>query len=181
MKIFAVVGPSGIGKTLLIEQLVAEIKRRGLSVAVIKHCSQGFSLDRPGKDSWRFRAAGADGVALVSPEETAVLLRKPAEAEDIELASTHFGRMDVVFVEGIRMVPHIPKLELLRKDVAEKLSTPLDELAAVISDVEIKVSRPVFQFSQAKEIVDFLVGKGALTPHQRAMPRGRRSRGDEKP
>jgi molybdopterin-guanine dinucleotide biosynthesis protein B len=48
-------------QTSLIEQLVAELKRRGLSVAVIKHCSQGFSLDQEGKDSWRFKEAGADG------------------------------------------------------------------------------------------------------------------------
>jgi molybdopterin-guanine dinucleotide biosynthesis protein MobB len=179
MKIFAVVGPSGIGKTSLIEQLLAEIKRRGLSAAVIKHCSQGFSLDRPGKDSWRFRAAGADGVALVSPEETAVLQRKAAEAEDIEFASTHFGRMDIVLVEGIRVGPHIPKLELLRKEVSERLLTPPDELAAVVSDFEIEVSRPVFHFGQTKEIVDFLE-RGAQTQRQRAMPRSVRSRQDEK-
>jgi molybdopterin-guanine dinucleotide biosynthesis protein MobB len=163
MNIVAVVGLSGVGKTRLIAQLVAEIKKRGLAVAVIKHCSRGFNLDLPGKDSWRFREAGADAVGLISPEETAVLQRKSAEAEDIRLASSVFSQMDIVLVEGRRVDRQIPKLELVRKGVAERILTPLDELAAVVSDYEIEISRPVFHFRQVKEIVDFLE-KGQPAP-----------------
>jgi len=156
MKIVAVVGPSGVGKSSLNERLVAELKKRSRSVAVIKHCSQGFSLDYPGKDSWRFREAGADGVALVSPRETAVLQWSSAGAEDVRLASSFFGPIDFVIVEGRRPAPRIPKLELLRKGVAERVSTPLAELAAVVADFDVVVSRPLFHFRQVKEIVDFL-------------------------
>ncbi|MGB7295723.1 MAG: sulfur carrier protein ThiS adenylyltransferase ThiF [Candidatus Aminicenantales bacterium] len=156
MKIVAVVGPSGSGKTSLIEQLVTELKRRGLSVAVIKHCSRGFSLDQQGKDSWRFKDAGADGVGLVSPEEVAIVQKQSRKAEDPLLASAYFNNMDIVFIEGRHVAKHVPKLELLRKGVAERVATPLEELAAVVSDFDVHVPRPVFHYSQIHEIANFL-------------------------
>ena len=156
MKIVAVVGPAGSGKTTLIEQLVAELKRRGLSVAGIKHCSRGFSLDQQGKDSWRFKEAGSDGVGLVSPTEIAIIQRQSDKAEDLLLATSYFKNMDIVFIEGRHAVKHIPKVELLRKGVAERVVTPIEELAAVVSDFDVKVPRPVFHFSQINEIANFL-------------------------
>ena len=155
MKIAAVVGPSGTGKTHLIEQVVAELKRRGLSVAVIKHCSQGFNLDRQGKDSWRFKEAGSDGVGLVSPGEIAVVQRQSDRVEDFLLATSYFADMDIVFVEGRHADRHLPKVELLRKGVAERVATPIEELAAVVSDFDIRIARPVFRFNQINEIADF--------------------------
>ncbi len=156
MKIVAIVGPAGSGKTPLIEQLVAESKRRGLSVAVIKHCSRAFNLDQQGKDSWRFKEAGSDGVGLVSLEEIAIVQRRSGKAEDFQLATSYFKNMDIVFIEGRRAVKKIPKIELLRKGVAERVATPIEELAAVVSDFDVNIARPVFHFSQINEIVNFL-------------------------
>ncbi len=70
-----VAASSNSGKTTLIEKIVTILKARGLRVAVIKHTSSGFDLDKPGKDSWRFQQAGADAVILVGPEQVA-LMRK---------------------------------------------------------------------------------------------------------
>jgi len=140
----------------LIEQLIAELKRRGLSVAAIKHCSRGFSLDQQGKDSWRFREAGSDGVGLVSPKEVAIVQRRSDTAEDLVLATSYFRNMDIVFVEGRHAVKHIPKVELLRQGVAERVTTPIEELAAVVSDFDVNIPRPVFHFSQINEVANFL-------------------------
>jgi molybdopterin-guanine dinucleotide biosynthesis protein B len=169
MKIAAVVGPGGTGKTSLIEKLIRELKRRGLSVAVIKHCSRGFNLDHQGKDSWRFREAGSDGVGLVSPEETAIIQRKPDEADDLQLAVSNFRNMDMVLIEGRQTLSRIPKVELLRKGVAERVTTPLEELAAVVSDFSVDIPRPVFRFNQITEIVNFLE-KEARDPQKMGEP-----------
>ncbi len=73
MRIVAVVGLSESGKTRLLAGLIAEFKRRGLRTFAVKHCAHGFSLDLEGKDTWTYTQAGADGVAMVSPEDWAVV------------------------------------------------------------------------------------------------------------
>ena len=68
-----VAASSGSGKTTLIEKIVAILKARGLRVAVMKHASAGYDLDKQGKDSWRFQQAGADTVLLIGPTSMAVM------------------------------------------------------------------------------------------------------------
>jgi molybdopterin-guanine dinucleotide biosynthesis protein B len=59
MKVFGFAGWSGSGKTTLVEKLIPRFTARGLRVSVIKHAHHGFDIDKPGKDSWRHREAGA--------------------------------------------------------------------------------------------------------------------------
>ena len=68
IRAFGIVGWSGAGKTTLIEHLLVQFASWGLSVSVIKHAHHGFDIDRPGKDSWRHREAGATEVMLVSDQ-----------------------------------------------------------------------------------------------------------------
>ncbi|MCK7507787.1 MAG: molybdopterin-guanine dinucleotide biosynthesis protein MobB [Desulfobacterales bacterium] len=77
MRVLAVVGYSGSGKTRLVVRLVGELRRRGLRVAAVKRCSHGFALDTEGKDTAAFAAAGAEGVAMVSPEGWAAVADAP--------------------------------------------------------------------------------------------------------
>ena len=72
-RIISFVGFSGSGKTTFIEQLIKEIKRRGFSVAVIKHDAHRFQMDKEGKDTYRFYEAGSDCVAISSEEKLAVI------------------------------------------------------------------------------------------------------------
>jgi hypothetical protein len=71
-------------------------------------------------------------------------------------------------------------VELLRKGVAERVTTPLGELAAVVSDFDIDISRPVFHFDQINEIADFLE-KEAKDPQKVSIPINRLNQEDEKP
>ena len=67
--ILSVAAPaSGTGKTIFIEKLIPLLVQRGVRIAVIKSDSHGFSLDTEGKDTARFSAAGAEAVAVSSPD-----------------------------------------------------------------------------------------------------------------
>lgn len=67
--ILSVAAPaSGTGKTTFIEKLIPLLAVRGVRTAVIKSDSHGFSLDTEGKDTARFSAAGAEAVAVSSPD-----------------------------------------------------------------------------------------------------------------
>jgi molybdopterin-guanine dinucleotide biosynthesis protein MobB len=113
------VGPSGVGKTSLVERLVAELKRRGLSVGAVKHSSHGFLADRPGKDSHRLYESGADAVALISREQIATFARVERGAGEevslVEALATLPGDLDLVLAEGFSWEP-IPRVVLLRDD-----------------------------------------------------------------
>ena len=67
--ILSVAAPaSGTGKTTFIEKLIPLLAARGVRCAVIKSDSHGFNLDTKGKDTARFTAAGAEAVAVSSPD-----------------------------------------------------------------------------------------------------------------
>jgi molybdopterin-guanine dinucleotide biosynthesis protein B len=105
---FGVTGASGSGKTTVLEVLVRVLKQRGWRVATLKHTPAGFTLDRPGKDSWRFARAGAEAVLLHSPGAWAVLGFPPHPLDPLRLgeALAAFYRAlalpppDLILVEG---------------------------------------------------------------------------------
>lgn len=156
MKIFSIVGNSNSGKTRLLRQLIPELKRRGHSVAVIKHCAHGFTFDPEGKDSWQFMEAGSDGVAMISQDGLAILQRKMDKNDFHKIAAEYFKGVDYILVEGGRKDRNIKKIEVLQEGIAEKVGCSLDELVAVVSDVDVSIDRPVFHHDQISEIADFL-------------------------
>ena len=66
MRLFGIAGYSGSGKTTLMEKLLPRLTARGLRVSVVKHAHHDFDIDRPKKDSYRHRQAGAAEVLLTS-------------------------------------------------------------------------------------------------------------------
>jgi len=103
--IVRVVGPSGAGKTTVIEKLIPELKSRGLRVGSIKHASHGYEADRPGSDSARHTAAGAEPVLLVDGHRamlfTPELNRAEASPASLStLVARWFRDVDVVLAEG---------------------------------------------------------------------------------
>jgi len=111
------VGPSGVGKTTLLERLVGALSRRGLAVAAVKHASHGFLADHPGKDSYRLYEAGAEAVALISREQVATFKRAAGGGEkDVSLAAALEGLpqgLDVVLAEGFSW-ESVPRVVLFR-------------------------------------------------------------------
>lgn len=105
------VGRSGSGKTTLLERLVAIFRARGLRVAVLKDAHHGFSMDKPGKDSWRYREAGAETVVVRSDARWVVLHETPAGRAGVEELLSHVGDVDLVLVEGFKNEGDYPKYE----------------------------------------------------------------------
>lgn len=154
MKIFAFVGNSNTGKTHLISQLVPELKHRGYSVAVIKHCAHGFELDTPGKDSWNFTEAGADAVAMISPERLAALKAIEDQPDLKSIALKHFESPDIVLVEGFKADRSIRKIEVLKQAISEKIESPMEDLFAIVADFDVETEKPLFQPDQIGLLAD---------------------------
>jgi molybdopterin-guanine dinucleotide biosynthesis protein B len=146
-------GDSGSGKTTLIERLIERFHRGGLRVAAIKHAHHGFDIDRPGKDSYRFRAAGAAQV-LIASDRRWVLMSDDSGDEHADGSSVsplarqlaRFEPCDLVLVEGYRGQAGIPFIQVRRKADGQaprraprggertKAAGPVAGLIAVASD-----------------------------------------------
>jgi molybdopterin-guanine dinucleotide biosynthesis adapter protein len=158
MKAISFIGKSGAGKTTLIERLIPALTRQGLSVSALKHAHCGFDVDRPGKDSFRLREAGAAQVMIVGPERWALMteLRGPAPRLAQLLAS--MSVCDLVLVEGFRGEKAIPRIEVRGRDQAGPLAAAGDpDLIAVVCDDPLDVALPLFMRDDVAGIAAFIV------------------------
>ena len=114
MKVFGLAGWSGSGKTTLAVKLIPELRARGLTVSSMKHAHHSFDIDRPGKDSYEHRLAGATEVLITSGERWALMreLRGQPEPRIDELLA-RMSPVDLVLVEGYKREPH-DKIEVYR-------------------------------------------------------------------
>lgn len=114
MKVVAFAGYSGSGKTTLVERLIPLLRVQGLRVSVIKHAHHRFDIDRPGKDSWRHREAGAFEVLVASDRRLALMREYEQEGEpDVHaLIREMHPATDWILVEGFKHAD-LPKVEVL--------------------------------------------------------------------
>jgi molybdopterin-guanine dinucleotide biosynthesis protein B len=159
MRVFGFTGPSGSGKTTTIEHVIPLLCDMGLAVSVIKHTHHGFDIDKPGKDSWRQREAGAQEVLLASDMRWVLMheLRGNPEPELSEQLR-RLSVCDLVLVEGFKRQP-IPKLELYR---TFQTTTPLfvsdASILAVATDAQgLNIPLPVFALDDYGGIAEFIL------------------------
>jgi molybdopterin-guanine dinucleotide biosynthesis protein B len=119
MKVFGIAGHSGMGKTTLLARLVPALRARGLVVSLVKHSHKDIEIDRPGKDSYRLREAGAHEVVLLGSTRWALMheLRGAPEPTLADLLA-RLGPCDLVLVEGFKH-GDFPKLEVWRAAVGK--------------------------------------------------------------
>lgn len=156
--IVSVVGRSDSGKTTFLEKLIPALKRRGIRIAVVKHDSHGFEMDRPGKDTWRLRQAGADAVMISAPNQMA-LIRSGLEKEETldQLAAMVDGAVDLVLTEGYKSGDK-PKVEVSRQVIMNgELLCQDDELIAVVADGPRPTKVPLYGLEDADAVADLLV------------------------
>jgi molybdopterin-guanine dinucleotide biosynthesis protein B len=160
MRIFGLAGWSGSGKTTLLTKLIPELIGRGVKVSTIKHAHHEFDIDKPGKDSWLHRQAGASEVMVASARRFALMheLRDAPEPSLDELVA-RMAPVDLLLVEGFKAHPH-PKLEVHRPSVGKPFLYPEDpHIVAIACDTALAAPLPVLDLADAAAIADFILGE----------------------
>lgn len=157
--LFGIAGRSGQGKTTLIEGLLPWMRAQGLVVNVIKHSHHSIELEPPGKDSARFRRAGAGEVLIASPFRYAIV-RELHDADEPPLAelAMRLSDADLVIVEGFAREP-IPRLEVVRPSAGREplYKTEVDILAIATDAPEaIESTLPMLDLNDIASIGAFI-------------------------
>jgi len=160
MKVISIVGHSGSGKTTLIENLIGEMTRQGLCVATIKHAHHTVQLDTPGKDSWRYKQAGAAMSMLVTSNELQLVADAVGRREPGQLAQRFLGEADVVLAEGFSHAAG-EKIEVLRHGCSNVPRCSIEDgLIAMVTDVdEVYPQLPHFALDDISGIVQFMLAR----------------------
>jgi len=156
--VISIVGKSGSGKTTLIEQLIPELKSKGLRVATIKHhVHPGFEIDIPGKDTWRHAKAGSDLVIIASPDKIATI-KKTKKELSLDKIIHEIIEIDIILTEGYLKAGN-PAIEVVRSELGTNLICSLEQLIAIATDVPINCKIPQFGINDPESIANFLVNK----------------------
>lgn len=154
--IVSIVGNSGSGKTTFIEKLIPEIIQRGLRVGTIKHDVHGFDMDKPGKDSWRHKQAGASTTIISSPSKIGMVMDVDYDHKPNELLPL-LSNVDIILTEGYKFENN-PKLEIFRPEITNEPLCKDDEyLLALISDSSVNLDVPIFSTDDINGVAEFLI------------------------
>jgi len=116
----AVIGIKKSGKTTTIENLIRELTKRGYNVAVIKHISEpDFTIDKPGKDTWKFAQAGAKTIITAATNETTTIEKIQLEKIPLGALLKKCAENQIILIEGLKKQiannKNIPKINNLFK------------------------------------------------------------------
>ena len=136
MLVVGFTGHSGSGKTTLIEKVLSTLVARDRKVSAIKSSHHGTDIDVPGKDSYRFREAGAEEGVLVSDRRWA-LMKETKETVQLSEILSRLSPVDIVLVEGYKSVEDIPHILVHRKDAGLEAPALTSSVVAVATDDDV--------------------------------------------
>jgi molybdopterin-guanine dinucleotide biosynthesis protein B len=160
MRVVAIVGHKGSGKTTLIERLIASALPRGLTVSTVKHAHHhDVELDTPGKDSFRHRKAGASEVIVASDQGWA-RISASSEPVSLQILLGQLRPVDLVLVEGYKQLEWLRRVEVFRGD-----GTPLAISDKAIAAVAAPLGLALAGFAGTRlplddsaAVLDFILG-----------------------
>ena len=162
---FGLAGWSGSGKTTLCTKLIENFTKIGVKVGTLKHAHHKFELDKPGKDSFNLRQAGARPMIISSKERFALIQENDGDEEKSlfqmleTFAKEPINLCDIIIVEGYKN-ESIPKIEVYRPDINKPLLYKEDNnIFAIASDIKIESSIPSFDLNNINSISDFIIQK----------------------
>ena len=174
-KVFGISGFSNSGKTTLIEKIIPLLKDHGLKVAVIKHDGHDFEMDREGKDTYRFTAAGADSVMISSASRYA---RLDESGRSLEKMLDDAKDADVVLVEGYKYAD-MRKIGIAVSWLDYRLPCNVEDYEAVAVDDKMNFIRSldensadrvnglsVFDINNPRSVADYIINTSFINAEQ---------------
>ena len=151
---------SGTGKTTLLKKLIPLLRNRNIRVGMIKHTHHDMDVDKPGKDSYELRKAGAEQTLVASQQRWALMTETPDLAElDLYYLASRFdaSKLDMILVEGFK-TEAIPKIAPYRHINERSVNELLDEhVIALASDSDLDTSLPLLDINSPEAIADFII------------------------
>lgn len=167
--VISFVGSSGSGKTTLIEKVIKKLTEDGYKVGAIKHDAHRFEIDKPGKDSYRFKDAGALISTISSSEKIAfVKSHENLELTIEEIIVRYFSDVDIIITEGYKK-SNVPKIEVYRIEngnqpvmfdnphlVGIATNANLEEINSRLAKSGCKTNPVIFDINDFESIVSFI-------------------------
>jgi molybdopterin-guanine dinucleotide biosynthesis adapter protein len=159
--IISIVGYSNSGKTRLLEKMIPSLKAKMYSVGVIKHTGHDFPLEQPGKDTYKFGQAGADGVVLVGSGQIG-FLGKMDETDALilnRIEQSFFSDRDIILTEGFKKGDK-PKIAVLTEGQEEQLLKEIEgNIVATVGEVQVRSDLPHFKPEDFEGLVQMVIDR----------------------
>jgi molybdopterin-guanine dinucleotide biosynthesis protein B len=165
-RIVAVVGHKDVGKTGVVEGLVAYLKGKGFSVGTVKHVHGSVALEPRTVDSGRHLAAGAACAVTVSDtmvqatRGVGAKAKRPAQAMLDDALARHLAGCDCVIAEGFKGSA-LPKIVVV---AGGAMPPGLKNVVACVYRGAKPKGLPAFRPGEAKKLGAFLLKSGILGP-----------------
>ncbi len=155
--IVSFLAPSGTGKTTLIEKLITELVGRGLRIAAMTHTGKDFDIDHEGKDTHRFRGAGATRVGITNDRVLAIYGEVEPELTLRQMVDRYTFAVDLVLAEGFRS-EDVPHIMVCRGGARQQpYDATREGVIAVFGDMELPGGRPRVALEDTAAQADFLI------------------------
>jgi len=157
MKIVGLIGWKNSGKTFYMKKIIENLRKKGFSVASIKHAHHEFDIDKPNTDSYIHRKAGSTQV-IVSSSKRWVKITELENNKEKKLRDlvNQLSKTDIVIVEGFKKENH-PKIEIIKEDSKSYLFNKISNVVALITDIHVDSNIQQFKKNEIDLIVNFIL------------------------
>jgi molybdopterin-guanine dinucleotide biosynthesis protein B len=136
----------------------------------VKHTHHGFDMDRPGKDTYRHREAGAHEVLVAAGTRWALLHEVVGPEPDLPDLLARLEPVDIVLVEGFKSHP-FPKLEVHRPALGKPPIWPQQpDIVAIATDSPVSADRPILPLNDPAAVAAWILSVSRLGPSPPCSP-----------